>query len=93
MPLRGDRLRWPPRLSRRQGGPRRTPATDAPLTDAQLPEPRQPNERDLSTDAQSGPPRKVIEQAKEDIDRGLEDTDCRNRATEVLDDDAETPDR
>lgn len=88
MPLRGDRLRWPPRLSRRQGGPRPTPATDT-----QLREPRQPNERDLSTDAQSGPPRNVIVQAKEDIDRGLEDTDCRNRATEVLDDDAETPDR
>ncbi len=81
MPLRGDRLRWPPRLSRRQTGTRQTLATDA-----QSPAPRQPNERDLSADAQSGPPRKVILQAKRDLEQGLEDTDCHNRVQEALGD-------
>jgi hypothetical protein len=79
MPLRGDRLRWPPRLSRRQTGTRQTLSTDE-----QSPAPRQPNEKDLSTDAQASPPRKVIEQARRDLERGLEDTDLRNRAREVI---------
>lgn len=78
MAPRGDRLRWPPRRSRRHGGTRQTLATDE-----QKPAPRQPNERDESADSQAGAPRAVIRQAADDIEQGLEDTDCRNQAAEI----------
>lgn len=62
------RICWPPRpRSRRPGyttsdrGGERTP--------------RLPHERDESSDSQGGPRYGVIEQAKEDLDRGLVDTD------------------
>jgi len=78
MPPRGDRLRWPPRRARRRPDNRPTLATDE-----QGPAPRQPNERDESLDSQTGAPRDVMRQAASDIERGLEDTDCRNSAGEV----------
>jgi hypothetical protein len=75
---RKDHLRWPPRRARRREGVRSTLAPDA------VSAPRQPNERDESPDSQAGEPRAVITQAYRDLQRGLEDTDCRNRAGEVL---------
>jgi hypothetical protein len=42
--------------------------------------PRLPHERDESADSQVSPPRKVMQQAAKDIERGLKDTD---RAAEV----------
>jgi len=80
MAPRGDRLRWPPRRSRRQVGTRQTLTTDE-----QKPAPRQPNERDESADSQTSAPRGVIRQAAADIKHGLEDTDCRNQAADIID--------
>jgi hypothetical protein len=80
MAPRGDRLRWPPRRSRRQGGTRQTLSTDE-----QKPAPRQPNERDESPDSQASGPRTVMRQAAADIEQGQEDTDCRNQAAEIID--------
>jgi len=77
---RSERLRWPPRRNRQHVGTRQTLATDEVR-----PAPQQPNERDASSDSQSGNgPRKPIEQAADDIARGLEDTDCRNSAAEIV---------
>jgi hypothetical protein len=84
MPLRGDRLRWPPRPGKRSLGTRQ-----APSTGETTPVPRQPNERDTSSDSQrneSDAGRNVMRQAHDDVQRGLEDTDCRNRVTESLTD-------
>jgi hypothetical protein len=39
------------------------------------PSPRLPHERDESSDSQSTPPQPIIEQARQDIERGLTDTD------------------
>jgi hypothetical protein len=79
MPPRGDRLRWPPRRSRRRPDTRQTLATDD-----ERPAPRQPNERDESSDSQASAPRDVMRQAASDLERGLEDTDCRNEAGEIV---------
>ena len=49
-----------------------------------LPSPRQPNERDESSDSQASAPRDVMRQAASDIERGLKDTDCRNSAGEIV---------
>lgn len=91
MPIRGDRLRWPPRPGRRlqdaagAGGntaTRRTLATDEkPLVDAPL---KQPHERDESTKETPGRPRDVIRQAHDDIESGQQDTDCWNQVDEVV---------
>jgi hypothetical protein len=79
MPIRGDRLRWPPRPGKRSAGHRETLATDE-----QKPSPRQPNERDASADSQSGPKRPEMEQAHHDLASGQRDTDCRNSAAEIV---------
>ncbi len=81
MPPRGARLRWPPRRARRPVGTRETLSTDE-----QRPAPRQPNERDESSDAQASEPRPIIQRAAADLEQGLEDTDCRNRAAELIED-------
>lgn len=41
--------------------------------------PRRPDERDESADQQEGGPRPVIQQAADDVERGLVDTDERSR--------------
>lgn len=82
MPIRGERLRWPPRPGRRSTGTRARLATDS--TDEQQPNPRQPNEHDESADSQAGGPRPIIQQAHKDLVAGREDTDCRNSAGEVI---------
>lgn len=90
MPIRGDRLRWPPRPGKKYSetsgtsGVRRSMATDHKQVDDQPPL-HQPNERDESSDPQDSAPRAVIRQAHDDIESGKEDTDCRNRVSEVLD--------
>lgn len=84
MPIRGDRLRWPPRPGKRlsEHAARRVPAATPQPISSQQPLP-QPNERDESADAGSGAPRAVIRQAHDDVESGKEDTDCRNRTSEV----------
>lgn len=89
MPIRGDRLRWPPRPGKKYSeaaganGTKRSLATDEKQAGSQPPL-RQPNERDESADRQASKPRNVIQQAHDDIETGKEDTDCRNRTSEVL---------
>lgn len=82
------RLRWPLLASRRRNstrqGTKQTRSTD------EQPAPQQPNERDESAEAQHGEKRPVIQQAARDLERGLEDTDCRNRAAEIIDTEGES---
>ena len=99
MPIRGDRLRWPPRPGKRSNLPRDAAASRDPhdatanrdsgtrqtnSTDEQKPAPRQPNERDESADSQTSPPRDVMRQAHADVTGGQMDTECRNSAVEVV---------
>ena len=92
MPIRGDRLRWPPRPGKRSNTPRdaRPSGTgsigtrETSSTDESKPAPRQPNERDESADSQASEPREVIRQAHEDVTGGKMDTDCRNKAVEIV---------
>jgi hypothetical protein len=79
MPIRGDRLRWPPRPGKRSGGARATLATDE-----QKPAPQQPNERDESADPAPAAPRPVIKQAHDDLQQGQTDTDNRTRAAQTV---------
>jgi hypothetical protein len=79
MPIRGDRLRWPPRPGKRSLGTRQTLSTDE-----NKPAPRQPNERDESADSQSSAPRDVIERAHDDVVAGRVDTDDRTRAAQLV---------
>ena len=78
MPLRGEHLRWPPRPRKRSATTRVKLATD------EQPTPRLPNERDESSDSQASGPRRVMRQAHDDIAAGLQDTDCRNSAAEII---------
>ena len=90
MPLRGDRLRWPPRPGKKfpQAAPQGTRASlstdnsgagdDPPL--------QQPNERDESAGAHSSPPRPIIKRAHDDVAQGQQDTDCRNQSAQVIKD-------
>ena len=78
MPIRGERLRWPPRPGKRSVGTRVKLATD------ERPSPRTPNERDESADSQGGGPRTIIRQAHDDLAAGRQDTDCRNSAAEII---------
>ena len=92
MPIRGDRLRWPPRPGKRSNVPRDTGAAgprsvgtrETSSTDETKPAPRQPNERDASADSQESGPRDVIRQAHDDVTGGQMDTDCRNEAVEIV---------
>lgn len=92
MPIRGERLRWPPRPGKRSNVPRDTGATgprsagtrETKSTDETEPAPRQPNERDESADSQESGPRDVIRQAHDDVTGGQMDTDCRNKAVEIV---------
>ena len=88
MPLRGDRLRWPPRPGKKfpQAAP---PGTRASLsTDnsgaSDAPVLQQPNERDESAGAHSSPPRSIIKRAHDDLAQGQQDTDCRNQSAQLI---------
>jgi hypothetical protein len=87
MPIRGDRLRWPPRPGRKSSeatGTRRSLTTDNhPLKPNQPLQ--QPDERDQSADQQVSKPRGLIKQAHDDLESKQQDTDCRTRAAEVID--------
>lgn len=80
MRARGDRLRWPPRPRGRSGN------TQVSFAAEDAPSPRQPNERDESADSQGhqGAPRQRMRQAHDDLAAGKQDTDCRNRAAEIV---------
>ena len=78
MPIRSERLRWPPRPDKRSVGTRARLATDEPSS------PRLPHERDESVDSQAGGPRPIIQRAYDDLAAGLQDTDCRNSAAEII---------
>ena len=83
MPIRGDRLRWPPRPGKRAN--ERSAGTRTTLsTDEHKPTPRQPHERDESPDSQTSEPHDVIKQAHEDVTGGQVDTDCRNATVEIV---------
>jgi hypothetical protein len=89
MPIRGDRLRWPPRPGKRLGqaalsGTRRSLSTEAGSENPNQPL-RQPDERDESVDGQASAPRPNMQQAHDDIDAGRQDTDCHNQTAEMLD--------
>jgi hypothetical protein len=89
MPIRGDRLRWPPRPGKRSNVARSSPEArsgtrETLSTDEQKPAPRQPNERDASADSQASAPRPVIQRAHDDVTEGQMDTDCRNSAVEIV---------
>lgn len=85
MPIRGDRLRWPPRPGRKSHesastATRRSPPADAPTG---LSQPlQQPDERDQSAE-QPAPTRDVMRQAQRDIEDGQQDTDCRNQTAGI----------
>lgn len=84
MPIRGDRLRWPPRPGKRPNAARDTGMRQTLATDEKKPAPQQPNERDESADSAANAPREVIRQAHDDVTGGQVDTDCRNRAVEIV---------
>ena len=78
MHIRGERLRWPPRPGKRSVGTRAKLATD------EQPVARVPNERDQSADSQASGPRPIMRRAHDDLAAGLQDTDCRNSAAEII---------
>ena len=89
MPIRGDRLRWPPRPGKRSNASRDAASRDTGTrqtlaTDEQKPAPQQPNERDESASSQASEPRDVIKQAHADVTAGQKDTDCRNKASTII---------
>lgn len=87
MPIRGDRLRWPPRPGKKHAAAnaaRRPPAGPEQQQDTQRPL-APPHERDESAPEQPSAPRPVIEQAFDDVQSGQQDTDCRNRSGQILD--------
>lgn len=78
MASRGERLRWPPRSGKRSVGTRVKLATD------EQPSPRLPIERDESPERRASEPRPVMRRAHDDLAAGLQDTDCRNSAAEII---------
>ena len=79
MPIRGDRLRWPPRPGKKsESGTRRALSTDEAQTM------RRPDERDETAGHHAHTPGSVIKRAHDDIKQGQEDTDCRNSAVETI---------
>ena len=82
MPIKGDRLRWPPRPGKKfsagatPSGGRRSLSSDQQSTNVHDPLP-QPNDRDETAVQPSNAPREVIEQAHDDAESGKEDTDRR----------------
>ena len=82
MPIKGDRLRWPPRPGKKfsagaaPSGGRRSLSSDQQSTNTHDPL-LQPNDRDETAVQPSNAPREVIEQAHDDAESGKEDTDRR----------------
>ena len=91
MPIRGDRLRWPPRPGKRSAdaasSARRSPASGHPA-DTQSPDiqsslQQQPNGRDESADQPSSPPHNSTQQAHADVANDQQDTGRRNQAGDI----------
>jgi hypothetical protein len=89
MPIKGDRLRWPPRPGKKfsavaapSGSRRRSLSTNQQSTTTHDPLP-QPNDHDETAVRPSNAPREVIEQAHDDAESGKKDTDC-NQTGPVL---------
>jgi hypothetical protein len=90
MPIKGDRLRWPPRPGKKfsavaapSGSRRRSLSTNQQSTTTHDPLP-QPNDHDETAVRPSNAPREVIEQAHDDAESGKEDTDGRHQTAQVL---------
>jgi hypothetical protein len=88
MPIKGDRLRWPPRPGKKfsavaaPSGRRRSLSNDQQSTSTHDPL-SQPNDRDETADQPSNAPHDVIKQAHSDVESGKKDTDC-NQTGPVL---------
>lgn len=83
MPIRGDRLRWPPRPGKKfsePAGTRRTLTTDEQNSNEPL---QQPDERDQTADRDTRP-RRIINRAHDDLTEGQQDTDLRNRSRDII---------
>jgi hypothetical protein len=89
MPIKGDRLRWPPRPGKKfstgaaHSGERRSPTNDRQSTTTDKPL-VQPNERDETSDQPSNAPRDVIKRAPDDVESEKKDADCRNQTAPAL---------
>ena len=89
MPIKGDRLRWPPRPGKKfsagaaPSGGRRSLSSDQQSTNTHDPL-LQPSDRDKTAAQQSNAPREVIEQAHDDAESGKEDTDRRRQTAQVF---------
>mgnify|MGYP003397447868 CR=1 FL=1 len=76
MPIKGDRLRWPPRPGKKfstvaaPSGGRRSLSSDQQSTNTH--DPLQPNDRDETAVQPTNAPREVIEQADDDAESGKE---------------------
>ena len=94
MPIKGDRLRWPPRPGKKfsavaaPSGGRRALSSDQQSTTTRDPL-LQPNDRDETAVQSSNAPREVIEQVHDDDESGKENTDRRHQTARVL---TRTPD-
>ena len=88
MPIKGDRLRWPPRPGKKfsagaaPSGGRRSLSSDQQSTNTH--DPLRPNDHDETAVQPSNARREVIEQAHDDAESGKEDTDCRHQTAQVL---------
>lgn len=83
-PHRGESAKASPAKTTASTGTRQVLSTDEKGVSPDGSTLRQPDERDQSADQHSTPPRKVMEQAHDDVQSGQQDTDCRNRVAEVL---------
>ena len=89
MPIKGDRLRWPPRPGKKSSavaaasGGRRSLSTDQQSTSTHDPL-VQPSDRGESAGQLPNAPREVIKQAHDDAESEKKDADCRNQTARVL---------
>jgi hypothetical protein len=89
MPIKGDRLRWPPRPGKKfaagaaLSGGRRSLSSDQQSTNRHDPL-LQPNDRDNTAVQSSNAPRDVTEQAHDDSESGKGDTDRRHQTAQDL---------
>jgi hypothetical protein len=88
MPIKGDRLRWPPRPGKKfpagaaPPGGRRSLSSDQHSTNTHDPL-LQPNGRDETAVQPSNARREVIEQAHDDAESGKENTDSRHQTAQI----------
>ena len=93
MPIKGDRLRWPPRPGKKfsagaASGGRRSLSSDQQSTNTHDPL-LQTSDRDETPVQPSTAPRELIEQAHDDAESGKDDSDRRHQTAQGL---TRTPD-